>query len=189
MTYNDNFPTVISKQSKFFYNKSDERRPSCGLVIDHLCECTMLFNKPKKEDTSVKIIITIVTAIMICALMVFSVQAAEKQIKPGTAVINQTTTPVTIFTGCPPGFTATGNQNDPATFRCVKNQPANPCAPGYTVKWGPCPASEQPCSYSCSASAPSAAAKTNFDKGICAKVHGKQAVATPCAIWCGDIIY
>ena len=137
-----------------------------------------------------KTIITIVTAIMICALMVFSVQAAEKQIKPGLTPASQSMTPVstTTFAGCPPGFTGTGNQGD-ASFKCVKNQPANPCAPGYTVKWGPCPASEQSCSYSCSASAPSAAAKTNFDKGICAKVHGKQAIATPCAIWCGDIIY
>jgi len=139
----------------------------------------------------VKTIITIVTAIMICALMVFSVQAVEKQIKPGLTPASQSMTPVstTTFTGCPPGFTATGNQSDAASFKCVKNQPANPCAPGYTVKWGPCPASEQPCSYSCSASMPSAAAKTNFDKGICAKGNKKTATATPCAIFCVDILY
>lgn len=135
-----------------------------------------------------KTIITIVTAMMICALMVFSVQAIEKQVKP---VTSQAMTPVATspFTGCPPGFTATGNQNDAASFKCVKNQPPNPCAPGYTVKWGPCPASEPTCSYSCSASQPPATAKTNFDKGICAKGNRKTATATPCAIFCVDALY
>ena len=124
--------------------------------------------------------------------MIFSVQAEMKQLKPGLTPASQVAVPVTAtttFLGCPPGFTPTGNQSDPASFKCVKNQPPNPCAPGYTVKWGPCPASEQSCSYSCIASQPSAAAKTNFDKGICAKGNRKTATATPCAIFCVDVLY
>ena len=136
-----------------------------------------------------KTIITILTVIMICALMVFSVQAEMKQIKPSAAAVNQAPVASTAFFGCPAGFTATGNQNDASSFKCVKNQPANPCAPGYTVKWGPCPSSEQQCSYSCLASMPSASAKTNFDKAICAKGNKKTATATPCAIFCVDVLY
>ena len=122
--------------------------------------------------------------------MIFSVQAEMKQLKPGLTPASQVAVPVTAtttFLGCPPGFTPTGNQNDAASFKCVKNRPATPCAPGYDVKWAPCPASEQPCSYSCSASAPSAAAKNNFDKGICAKKAYNAVSATPCWMNCVEI--
>ena len=131
-----------------------------------------------------KTIITIVTAIMICALMIFSVQAEMKQpLKAGIA--SQAMVPVTItFTGCPPGFTPTGNQSDPGLFQCVKNKPATPCAQGYTVKWGPCPASEPFCSYSCSATAPPAGAANNFKNAICATKSGYNLDSSPCIIKC-----
>ena len=135
-----------------------------------------------------KTIITIVAAIMICAVMVFSVQAEMKKLNTGLSPAAQVVVPVTVtFAGCPPGFTPTGNQSDPASFKCVKNRPVTPCAPGYDVKWTPCPASEQPCSYSCSASAPSAAAKNNFDKGICAKKANNVVSATSCWMNCVEV--
>jgi len=62
-----------------------------------------------------------------------------KQIKPG--VITPVSPAVTqALPHCPPGFDATDAGFASGFYvKCNRSKPANPCAQGYHVVWGPCP--------------------------------------------------